>query len=143
MKKKRISKKSKRRLIIFGVISVFAIAYFLVTLGSYVYNYASLIIEEKALKEELVLLQGEKTDLKIEIQKLNNPDYVARYAKENYLYSADGEYVLKIDSNNEEKINEVKDNTLVYVVVSGIVILSIVIFIIKKKNSSKWTIFIV
>ena len=137
MKKKRISKKSKRRLIIFGVISVSAIAYFLVTLGSYVYNYASLIIEEKALKEELVLLQGEKTDLKIEIQKLNNPDYVARYAKENYLYSADGEYVLKIDSNNEEKINEVKDNTLVYVVVSGIVILSIVIFIIKKKNSSK------
>ena len=32
-----------------------------------------------------------------DVEKLKNPEYAARYAREKYLYSKDGEKILKID----------------------------------------------
>ena len=63
--KNRVSKKSKRRLMIFGILSVIAIFYFFVTLIGYTYSYISLKQEESKLKAELVALQDEKANLKI------------------------------------------------------------------------------
>ena len=137
--KNRVSKKSKRRLMIFGILSVIAIFYFFVTLIGYTYSYISLKQEESKLKAELVALQDEKANLKIEIEKLNDPEYVARYAKENYLYSSDGEYVIKIDSKEVEQPVEVKDNQLLYIMIGGLLLFAILLLFIriKKKNSSK------
>lgn len=137
MTKKKISKKSKRRLMIFGVLSVFAIGYFCVTLVGYVYSYISLKQEEKNLNAELVSLQDQKANLKIEIQKLNDPDYVARYAKEKYLYSSDGEYVLKIDTEEKEESIEKKQKNYLFAIAGGVILFLTVIIVIKKKNSSK------
>lgn len=141
--KNRVSKKSKRRLMIFGILSVIAIFYFFVTLIGYTYSYISLKQEESKLKAELVALQDEKANLKIEIEKLNDPEYVARYAKENYLYSSNGEYVIKIDSKEVEQPVEVKDNQLLYIMIGGLLLFAILLLFIriKKKNSSKkWTV---
>lgn len=137
--KNRVSKKSKRRLMIFGILSVIAIFYFFVTLIGYTYSYISLKQEESKLKAELVALQDEKANLKIEIEKLNDPEYVARYAKENYLYSSNGEYVIKIDSKEVEQPVEVKDNQLLYIMIGGLLLFAILLLFIriKKKNSSK------
>ena len=134
---KKISKQSKRRLIIFGTLSFIAIAYFFITLIGYVYSYVSLKNEEEKLKAELVSLQDEKANLKIEIQKLNDPDYVARYAKEKFLYSSDGEYVIKIDTNvTNDEIVENKDNTI-YIVFASCIIFALLLLIFKKKAGSK------
>ena len=140
--KRKVSKKSKRRLMIFGIISILAIGYFFVTLISYTYSYLSLKKEEGKLKEELVSLQDEKANLKIEIQKLNDPEYVARYAKENFLYSSDGEYIIKIDPDEVEVEENVKNDQVIYVMIGGIILFLIVLLILKKrKNSSKkWTV---
>ena len=92
---RKISKKSKRRLMTFGVLSVFAIGYFCFTLIGYIYNYFSLQREEKVLKTELIDLKDKRDYLKIEMQKLNDPAYVVRYAKEKFLYSSDNEFVIK------------------------------------------------
>lgn len=137
--KNSVSKKSKRRLMIFGILSLIAIFYFFVTLIGYTYSYISLKNEESKLKAELVALQDEKANLKIEIEKLNDPEYVARYAKENYLYSSDGEYVIKIDSKEVEQPVEVKDNQLLYIMIGGFLLFAIILLFIKikKKNSSK------
>jgi len=138
MAKMIISKKSKRRLIIFGIPSVIAIVYFLATLIGYTYNFLSLRQEEAKLQEELTHLQEEKANLKIEIQKLNDPEYVARYAKEKYLYSKDGEYVLKIDTNEKkEEENTPKNNTKIFVIGGGCVIFLGFIIIMKKKSNPK------
>ena len=102
---KKISKASKRRLTLFGPLSLIAILYFLFTLGVYSYKLVSLYIEEKSLNQKLVSLQAEENELKIEIQKLKDPDYLARYARENYLYSKDGEYIIKIDDPKKETTN--------------------------------------
>lgn len=132
----KVSKKSKRRLIIFGSLSFLGIVYFAITFVTYIVGYTSLKIEQVKLNESLLELKKQKADLKIEITKLNNPEYVARYAKENYLYSSDGEYVIKIDSSNkktEEKISY--DNKYIYYIISGAVIILIVIVTKHKKSS--------
>lgn len=134
--KKKVSKASKRRLMIFGILSIMAIVYFFVTLFGYTYSYISLKKEENNLKNQLVSLQDKKANLKIEIQKLNDPEYVARYAKENYLYSADGEYVLKIDTTEDTEDNVVTNNNNVYYII-GIILFLICVLIFRKKKKEK------
>ena len=46
-------------------------------------------------KEYNDLLEQEK-QLKSDVNKLQDPDYVARYAREKYLYTKDGEKILTI-----------------------------------------------
>ena len=135
--RRRVSKQSKRRLMIFGVISIAAIGYFFVTLFSYTYNYISLRAEEKKLQNELVALQDEKANLKIEIEKLNDPEYVARYAKENFLYSADGEYVIKIETNEQEQMINNADNNITQIFLIGLLVVLILVFIIKISRKQK------
>lgn len=51
-------------------------------------------IEELTTKYNNLLLEEEK--LASEVTKLQDSDYVARYAKEKYMYSADGETIIRI-----------------------------------------------
>lgn len=135
MAKMRVSKKSKRRLIMFGIPSIIAIVYCLITLVGYMYSFISLRQEEAKLQSELTALQEEKANLKIEIQKLNNPEYVARYAKEKYLYSKDGEYVLKIDTNEKkEEQQSSKDNTKLLIIGGCCILFFGIVIIVKKKK---------
>ena len=130
---KRVPKASKRRLTILGPLSLLIIVYFLFTIGIYSYRLINLSIEEKGLKEKLVSLQAEEESLKIEIQKLKDPDYLARYARENYLYSKDGEYIIKLEE--KEELNEEKnfDKYYEYIIYgAGIVIVIVFIYVIRK-----------
>lgn len=132
----KVSKKSKRRLIIFGSLSFVGIIYFGFTFVTYIVGYTSLKIEQVKLNESLLELQKQKADLKIEITKLNNPEYVARYAKENYLYSSDGEYVIKIDSSNKKPEENISyDNKYIYYIISGALIILIIVINKHKKSS--------
>ena len=131
---KKVSKKSKRRLLIFGMLSIVSIGYFFVTLFGYTYNFISLKNEEAKLQNQLISLQDKKANLKVEIQKLNDPEYVARYAKENYLYSEDGEYVLKID-NSTPIISETSSNNYYYLV-GGVVLVLCVILLLSRRRTS-------
>ena len=42
-----------------------------------------------------------KEKLESDVIKLQDPDYVAKYAREKYLYSKDGELIIKIIDENE------------------------------------------
>lgn len=101
MAKRRISKGSKRRIVIFGSVSIIIIFYFVIVGVQYIVNINSLEQEEQRLTNELLALKEEEDELKTEIKKLKDPDYVARYAREKYLYSKDGEYVIRIDLEEE------------------------------------------
>ena len=57
--------------------------------------------EKKALEKELIALKEKEKELKLDASKLQDPDYVARYAREKYFYSKDGEYVIKIPEEDE------------------------------------------
>lgn len=52
--------------------------------------------EKKEFKEELSKLKEKEDELKGTVTKLQDPDYIARYAREKYLYSKDGEIIIRI-----------------------------------------------
>lgn len=131
---KIVPKASKRRLVIFGPIALFIIIYFLFNIGVYGYKLLTLSQREAELKEKLISLQAEEQELKIEIQKLKDPDYLARYAREHYLYSKDGEYIIKIEDTKEE-IQEEKSYDEIYEYIiygAGIIIVLVFIYIIIR-----------
>jgi diacylglycerol kinase/cell division protein FtsB len=126
MASKKVSKASRRRLVTFGTLSFIIIGYFIFSLITYSINIGKLSSEQKQLEEKLASLQANEKNLKVEIQKLKDPDYVARYARENYLYSKDGEYIIKIQP--EEKVNKKEDskfNIVDYGFYAGIVVVVI------------------
>lgn len=102
MPKRRISKASKRRLTFFGTISLVAIIYFIISLIYNIYILYDLTLEKKALDNKYIELQAKAEELKIDIDKLNDPEYLADYARENYLYTQPDEYKLQIDEDIEE-----------------------------------------
>ena len=135
---KKVPKKAKRRLIILGPIAFFLIGYCLFTLVTTTINLYKLHIEEKELNEKLTNLKADAKSLKTEINKLQDKEYIARYARENYLYTKNGEYVIKIDDDGE-KITKVKANYnedyLIYACL--IFIFFIFLFIIKRHFRNK------
>lgn len=144
MAKKKVSKKAKRRLIVFGPIAVFIIIYCGFTLVTTAMDLYNLQNEEKELTNKLNTLKTDASDLKTEITKLQDKDYVARYARENYLYTKNGEYVIKTDEKTEKQKEQTKkdEKYVVYACVGAIIFIILFIIIIhrkrkKKKKSSK------
>ena len=94
---KRATKKDKRRILLLIVILIPLLVLFV----SNVWKYSAQILKNIETKKELDLAYKEKLKeeerLQSEIIKLQDPDYVARYAREKYLYSKDGEIIIKIE----------------------------------------------
>lgn len=60
-------------------------------------NINEMKLEKKALQNKIVKLEKEKESLETDILKLNDPDYIAKYVREKYLYSKTGEVILRMD----------------------------------------------
>ena len=138
--KRRVRKVTKRRLTVFGTLSLIAIIYFSVTLVFHLYSIYDLNKEKKELEVKYDKLVKEADDLQIEINKLNDPDYLARYAREKYSYSKEGEYIIKIKDVNDDISDVDEDINMNYLIVglSGVIFL-IFIYIIVKGRSKKDT----
>ena len=96
-------------------------------------NYES---EKIVLQDKLNNLKDKETDLNSEINKLKDDDYLARYAREEYLYSKKGEYVIRIEEKKEEKKGTTSTANkfsykYLYMIIPVFIIL--LIFIFKKK----------
>lgn len=98
-KKRRKRKASKSKIRIFLSIVIFG--FVTAALG---YNCLTNILkiqkmnkEKKSLENQLVSLQEEKETLETDILKLEDPDYIAKYVREKYFYSKDGELILRLD----------------------------------------------
>lgn len=94
---RKITKGDKRRLTVLFCIFVPLLALFLSNMFKYWSSIYSNIKEKKELDNQYVTSLEEEELLKSEIQKLQDDEYVARYAREKYLYSKDGELIIKID----------------------------------------------
>lgn len=133
---RRKSKKSKRRLAIFGTLSLFVIGYFIFNLCYYSYRIMVLEKSKAHLQGELTSLQKKEEMLTSDIQKLKDPEYIAKFARENYMYSRDGEYIIKIEDDNI--INDSEKDSFDYkylIYASAGCFALVIIYIVKKKNS--------
>ena len=54
-------------------------------------------LRKKELNDQIVDLGKEKEVLENDILKLEDPDYIAKYVREKYFYSKDGELILRIE----------------------------------------------
>ena len=134
-----MSKQAKRRLTIITPIFFLALAYLIFTIGSSAIEMYKLHKEEAELKEELKSLKGDSENLKTEINKLQDKDYIARYARENYLYTKDGEYVIKVDTKDEKQKKQEFTIDDKYVIYGGysLAALALLILIIKHHKKKK------
>lgn len=102
MKNKRITKKTKRRLTFLSCLIFVLIAVIVAS----IFNDLCQILKNKneitLLSDQYNTLLHEEESLQSEITKLQDNDYVARYAREKYLYSLPNEVIIKLPSNNEE-----------------------------------------
>ncbi len=96
MKKKKTNKGAVRRMSLLFCIFLCVLVYS----GYVTFNTCGKIIdkyqEKKELEEKYATLVEEEELLEKEVNKLQDPEYIAKYAREKYLYSADGEYIIKI-----------------------------------------------
>ena len=94
---KKISNKAKFRVIFLTLGCIITSVVFVSTL-------VSLALQIKKTKDEIKELTvsysdklEEEENLKEEITRLQDPQYMAKYAREKYLYSKDNEIILKIE----------------------------------------------
>ena len=100
-KKKNYSDKGRFFFIcIFFFILIIYLGY---SLFSSLNNIKSINDEKKQLESRIINLQEEEKKLEADIQKLQDPTYIARYAREKYLYSKDGELIIRFSDDEEEK----------------------------------------
>ena len=96
-KKKRKASKYKIRLffafIVFGGITV-ALGY---NLFCNIVSIKKMQDEKEELKNQIVTLEEEQQVLETDILKLEDPNYIAKYVREKYFYSKEGELILRID----------------------------------------------
>ena len=95
MKKKGI--KTKFRVTFYSILLIITSIFFLTTVYSTVSKYIKINNEIKNDKVSYKNKLSEEEELKSEINKLQDPEYVARYAREKYLYSKDDEIIIKIE----------------------------------------------
>lgn len=135
--KKKIPKASKKRLAVFGTISVMIILYFIFLLGYYIYQIYQLKEEQKKLNDNYTELKANEKELRNEIERLQDSDYIARYARETYSYSKNGEYILKLKSEDKKEENKKSFEINIdynYIVYAGVAILVIIIIHIIRKR---------
>ena len=89
-----------------GLLTCLLIAVIVLLGTSFFSNWSSIMKnkrEVQALNEKYNDLLDEESSLKSEVAKLQDPDYVARYAREKYLYSKSGEIIIRIPENNNKE----------------------------------------
>jgi cell division protein DivIC len=94
--KKKITAKTKRRLFLMLTLTVAVLIAFSFNVWKLFSQVVAKNSEAIALRNEIKHLEDEEDYLNVEVEKLNDPDYVARYAREKYLYSKDGEFTIRL-----------------------------------------------
>lgn len=92
---KRKSKKEKRRIIMISFLVISLSAFLVKSVFS---DWVQILNNNRQihlLNDQKKVLLDEEVSLKAETTKLENPEYVARYAREKYLYSAPDELIIR------------------------------------------------
>lgn len=140
--KKGISIQARRRLFFLRPICIFLVFFLIITIVSNTITLYNLNNEKVSKEENYKELQEKSEYLKNEIVKLNDPEYLAKYAREQYLYSKDGELVLKIENDEEQKKEEPKEivqnknyNKYVMIGISIFILISFISLMRRKEET--------
>lgn len=138
MAKRRMSKALKCRLSLIGTICIIIIIYSFFSLVYNIYTIYDLNKEKEYLNKSYKDLQEQAEVLKNDIEKLNNKEYLANYAREKYLYSKQGEYILKLSDDIENEQTKISSQiNKKYIIVFLSLIMAIIFIYILSKGKRK------
>ena len=100
-RKIRIKKKTKR-IVVFGFVSLIVILGVSISVYKIIHQIMDKYKEANELEEKMADLQEKEEELNKEINKLQDKDYLARYAREKYFYSKDGELIIRIPNEKNQ-----------------------------------------
>ena len=100
-KKKKVLKTSLIRASFAMPLCFFIIAFIVYTAVNYTIDIYSKYREKEELDKDLLALKDKEQKLTVDVEKLQDPEYVGRYLREKFLYSKQGEYIIKLP--HEEK----------------------------------------
>ena len=99
MKKRKTKiamKKNVKRILVFGFFSVCIIFFVILSVFKVVSQIVDKYHEASVLEAKMADLDTKEEELNNEIIKLQDKDYLARYAREKYFYSKNGELIIRI-----------------------------------------------
>lgn len=92
MKKTKI----KRKILLISLVYIIIGGILLQNIGHTSYQIYNKAKEKREFAKTLEELKEKEEELEGTVTKLQDPDYVARYAREKYLFSKDGEIIIRI-----------------------------------------------
>lgn len=95
-KRGKLKKKRVKRILLVTLFCFCINAYVLYSIGTILKDVNYMKSEKKELVVKLENLKEEEEILKSEVNKLKDPVYIAKYAREKFLYSGDGEYIIRM-----------------------------------------------
>ncbi len=93
---KRLRRKRVKRIILVTLICLGINSYVLYSVGTILSDVYDMKNENKKLSVKLNEMKEEEEVLKSEVNKLKDPIYIAKYAREKFLYSGDNEYIIRM-----------------------------------------------
>ena len=97
---KKKNSKAKCRLCLFIPICAVVLMTIFASIGSYWLQITEKYQEKKQLEAEIIALKEKEAELRVSVNRLEDPDYVARYAREKYMYSKEGEIILRLPNED-------------------------------------------
>lgn len=88
-----------RRLIAYSIVTVILSVSFVSILISQYQLLSEKKLEKEQLEQELELVKQEEQDLREEIKKLNDYEYIGELARRDYFFSDDGEIIFTFPSD--------------------------------------------
>lgn len=144
---KKMPKKAKKRLIIFGIPCILIILYFFLQLFLNIYKIYDLKVEQHKLTTELNDLKKEEKEKRIEIEKYETEDGMGGYIRKQYSYSKNNEYIIKMKDSDKTKEKELSFTEYIknmvsninidypYIIFGSIAIIVFIIILTSKKKS--------
>lgn len=96
MVRKKYSVKTKSRMFVIFLFFIAIISTLGYTLFFNVCQIINLKLKMSDLNEEKIELIDREKVIQADIKRLQDPEYIARYAREKYFYSKNGEIILRI-----------------------------------------------
>ena len=96
-KKSKYTIKTKGRMFIIFMFFLSIISTLSYTLFTNLKQINDIRMEKRSLNKEKSSLVEKQESLKADIEKLSDSEYIAKYAREKYFYSKQGEIILRID----------------------------------------------
>lgn len=100
-KRKRKAKKQAFRIVVFGSVCLIIVGAILTTITTVWIEIFAKYKEKEELEHKILALKQQEEELSIDVERLQDPEYVARYLREKYFYSKNGEYIIRIPEQSK------------------------------------------